>query len=408
MIIFHQHFKLPSQAGSSRLFKLVKGLYENGCGITIITGSSCRAGVPLMGLSFIKENLIYKRFEINDKIGVISLLDFYDQKLSFVLRMISFVIFVFFSILFSFRIKKPIDLVFASSTPLSIVIPAIFFAKTRKKPFIFEIRDLWPEAPIQLGVLKNKALIFLSLWLEKFAYKNAVEIIGLSRGICRKIHLKTKKRVTFIPNSVDDDFFKLRKKECSNKKDEYPLKVVYAGSCGYNNAIEVIFSIAKKAMKDRELSSKVIFFIIGDGPALQKLQSDLPGNVKLMGKQPKTRVAELLVNSDIALFSQRKITKGDFKKDGLPNKYFDFIGAALPIVTGAVREGEMAQEITRECSGIVAEPEDVEELYSALKKIVLSPEIRKQMSMASEILSLKYSTDIMIKKFIILFDGVKK
>lgn len=143
---------------------------------------------------------------------------------------------------------------------------------------------------------------------------------------------------------------------------------------------------------------------MGDGHALQKLRNEKPSNLELKGKISKSKTVEVLVNSDIALFSQRKVSNGDLKKDSLGNKYFDFIGASLPIIAGAVRDGEMAREIIENSCGIVVEPENIDGLYAAVKKLILSNEMRKYMSTASGNLALKYTRKDQTAKFISLLE----
>jgi glycosyltransferase involved in cell wall biosynthesis len=288
--------------------------------------------------------------------------------------------------------------VFASSTPLTIGIPAFIHSKIYKRPFVFEVRDLWPEAPIQLGVLKNKILIQLSTWLELFFYRKASLLIGLSRGICKKIQARSGKPCHFIPNSVDDEFFERRNSRIKDKNKAL-VKVIYAGSCGYNNAIEVLFMVAKKAA-DPLLSGLIQFQLVGDGPALEQLKNDVPRNLSLLGKRSKSDTIDLLMNADIAFFSQRKLEKGDLKKDSLGNKFFDFLGAALPIVAGVVKEGEMAIDIEKYACGIVVEPEDVSSMCHAIKKLANSKALRLQMSNAASELSKKYAGSKIAERFV--------
>lgn len=98
------------------------------------------------------------------------------------------------------------------------------------------------------------------------------------------------------------------------------------------------------------------------------------------------------------------MSNGDLKKDSLGNKYFDFIGASLPIIAGAVRDGEMAREIIENSCGIVVEPENIDGLYAAVKKLILSNEMRKYMSTASGNLALKYTRKDQTAKFISLLE----
>jgi len=338
---------------------------------------------------------------------VISLPDLYDQKRSFALRVLSFLWFSLLAFLIPLFTHRKADVYFASSTPLTIAIPALLMSKLRRKPFAFEVRDLWPDGPIQMEFLKNRFLIFLARALERLSYRNADVVIVHTNGVARIIKARCDTRVVKIPIGVDDLFFNNdRRSEVEVDKEKF--EVVYAGACGYNNAIEVLFSVARKSFTDPLTRNSVEFVIIGDGPALEGKRSQAPPNMTLMGKMPKFKVAEILRESDVALFSQRLVTGGDFKNDVVGNKYFDFLGAKLPIVMGSVPQGEMALEIIENRCGIVTPPEDAASLFEGIKKIYRKPTLRRSMSQASGNLALMYRQCDMTELFCTELEGVAR
>ena len=395
VIILHQHFKLPAQAGSTRIYSFAKGLAKRNYKVTIITGVSCRASFTRDQSRYKICQSMYKRYSLPEGIDVISINDFYNQKLSFSGRLLSFLSFALLSCLVSLKLQS-IQVIFASSTPLSIAIPAISVSKIRKIPFVFEVRDLWPEAPIQLGFLKNRLLIRIARWLERFTYNNAKEIIGISEGICEKIALNSGKIPRFIPHGVDMEFYN-GTVGCSEKKRD-GLKVIYAGSCGYNNAIEVFLKVSQLFASEEDFHN-VNFILVGDGPALEELRGGTWRNVLFLGQLPKTDVVRVLKSADIALFSQRKAAGGNFKKDSLPNKFFDFLGASLPIVAGVEPDGEMEHYLNKYRCGIAVEAENVGDLYDGVKKLIIDGELRKRMSQASQILAREFTKDSQAEKF---------
>jgi glycosyltransferase involved in cell wall biosynthesis len=397
IVILHQHFRLPTQAGSTRIYAFAKGLSNRNHKVIVITGSGCRANIIAAQIKYRRGRLLYEKFSLPEDIEVISINDFYSQKLSFGGRLLSFLLFALASSWVILKLQR-IHVIFASSTPLSIAIPAILSHKIKKIPFVFEVRDLWPEAPVQLGLLKNKAMISLARALEASAYDNASEIIGISEGLGRKIEAKSGKTVIFIPHGVDEEFFGERY-ESGSINNERKLKVIYAGACGFNNAIEVFLHVAQLFASENDFW-KVDFVLIGDGPALEQLRKGSWSNVRFLGELPKTDVIRALKSADIALFSQRKATGGSFKRDSLPNKFFDFLGASLPIVAGVERGGEMERYINNYKCGIAVDSEDVQGLYDGVKRLLIDSNLRKRMSLAAEELGRKFSKKVQVEKFV--------
>ena len=134
-------------------------------------------------------------------IDVIYLKVLYDQKMSVFLRFISFLKFMVLSTYHAYKIKN-IDLVIATSTPLSVGFPAFFLNKIKKLPYIFEVRDLWPEVPIQMGAIKNKLIINILRYVEKAFYKYSIHIVALSPGMIEGV-LKcgvSEEKTSLIPN----------------------------------------------------------------------------------------------------------------------------------------------------------------------------------------------------------------
>ncbi len=374
------------------MYSFAEGLVRTGKNVTVITGVGFRNHDHAGEIIKTGEGLFYKKYKANG-ITIISINDYYAQKLSFPARLLSFLLFVILSIYQSFRHNKT-ALVFATSTPLTVAIPAILLAKIKRIPFLFEVRDLWPEAPIQMGLLKNHLLIKIAGWLEISAYNNACTIIAVSSGICEKIAVKTKTPTVFIPHGVESYFFE---KDRESLRQNTEWRVIYAGSCGFNNAIEVFVEVAR-LFSERKVEN-VNFVIVGSGPALDIL-TVIPPNLELKGSLSKDSVVSELLRSDVALFSQRRVLTGDFKKDSLPNKFFDFIGAGLPIVAGVAMNGEMDRIIRENEIGITAESEDVEALYSALISIVNDPVRLESMSLASKKLSHQFSRSAQVEKFV--------
>ena len=251
ILYIHQYFKTPSEAGGTRSYWLAKKLVDSGFNVTLYTTS---------------DNLNEKKVvEIVDGIKVVYIRLPYSQKMNISQRLYSFVSFMIKATFFALK-EKNIDLIFATSTPLTVGFPALVLKKIKKIPYLFEVRDLWPEVPIQMGGLKNKLLQKLAIYFEKTIYKNAKHIIALSPGMYDGvIKYVSSSKVSMIPNMSKIDEFCQRKKNLNllNKlglKDS-SFKIIHFGALGLANGIDSIIESAKLLKDD----SSIEFVFIGGG-----------------------------------------------------------------------------------------------------------------------------------------------
>lgn len=403
----HQRYTLPNQPWSTRSYFISEELIRRGHEVIVITGSAFNDGAEDFGYSRTRSKYGIIYFSHTKHADVITIPDLFNLRSSVLIRLLRYAIYPIVSIIV-ILLSTRCDLLVVSSGPLPIVIPAILFSRCCNLPYVLEVRDIWPESAIQLGFVKNKFLIKLFEWLEVTGYKRSKVIIGLSKGICGKILRKSKRPVAFIPNGVDDIFFE-NVFDNKSKKDSSEVRVVYAGSCRFNNAINVLFEVARQFEKDQQLSDNVKFILVGDGPALRSelYNSTPPSNIVLYGERPKSEVSRILKACDIALFSQRKASFGDMKMDGLGNKFFDFLGACLPIVAGVVDGGEQRKYIESSRCGIVVEPGDVSALCKAVKRLVLDVQLRSEMSNAANRLRFQFRRKDQVSLFADILEKIE-
>src|SRR5690606_11890552 len=193
ILYLHQYFITPNEPGGTRSYWIAKELIKNGHEVTMITSSTK-----------FDENLVEKNI---DGIKVLYIRETYDQSMSVIRRLKAFTNFMFKASQQALK-QKDVDLVIATSTPLSIGVPALLMRFLRKKPYIFEVRDLWPEVPIQMGVINNSLLIWLTRFFEKVIYKKAKHVIALSPGMRDGVvkYIPTE-RTSMIPNMSKKDEF---------------------------------------------------------------------------------------------------------------------------------------------------------------------------------------------------------
>jgi len=327
ILYIHQYFTTPEEGGGTRSYEFARSLVKRGHKVTILTGSKLNDSLTKGK----RKGDVYI-----EGIHVIYLKTPYSTYMSFKRRLCSFVDFSLHALLAGIRIKG-CDLIFATSTPLTVAIPGIVLSFLRRVPMVFEVRDLWPEVPIQMGVIRNFLLIKLLRWFEAFIYRYSNHIIALSPGMVKGV-LSTGvggNKVTMIPNYCNLDFFKPGKSN-SNKilgkltSNARPI-IAYCGAINYANNLELIIYAAEKL---QEMSNPVIFVIAGEGmlkPKLEKLAKDKKlKNVIFLGKINKYEVVELYRKAIacLVLFNNLPILSTNS-----PNKFFDAISTGKPIIT---------------------------------------------------------------------------
>jgi len=326
ILYIHQYFTTPEEGGGTRSYEFSRSLVKRGHNVTILTGSK-------LNDSLVNEKK--KTDKYIEGVHVIYLKTPYSNYMPFKKRLYSFVDFNLRATLVGIRLKK-YDLIFATSTPLTVAIPGIILSFLRRVPMIFEVRDLWPEVPIQMGVIKNFLLIKILRWFEAFTYRHSNHIIALSPGMVKGVLATgvSRNKVTMIPNFCNLDFFKPKKSNINDlEKLEYnnnPI-IAYCGAISYANNLELIIYAAEKL---QEMSNPVIFVIAGEGmlkPKLEELAKVKKlKNVIFLGKINKYEVVELYRKAIACLVLFKNLP---ILSTNSPNKFFDAISAGKPIIT---------------------------------------------------------------------------
>jgi glycosyltransferase involved in cell wall biosynthesis len=286
----------------------------------------------------------------------------YSNKDSFIKRVFKFVQFSWKATFKTLQLKS--DVLFATSTPLTIAIPGLIYSKSKKIPMVFEVRDLWPELPIAVGAIKNPIIIWFAKWLERYTYKNSTRLIGLSPGMCDGIIRQgvNPNDVTLATNSCDTALFDVDK-AIGQKYKEKKLSflngrklVVYTGTFGLINKVGYLPELAKAVSN---ISSDICFVAIGDGmektEVINKAQElgVLNNNLYFFDPVPKTEIVKLLSAADLSLS-----LFGPVKEmwHNSANKLFDALASQTPI--GINYGGWQKGFIEEHHCGIVLDIED--------------------------------------------------
>lgn len=365
-----QVFETGDGAGSERHFFFCKYAVSKGHQATAITSNvdykNARVKIP-------GETGTVKRAV--EGVEILYVYSYANFRGSFIKRFYYYLTYFFFSIIQSFKLKKP-DVIYAVSTPLTVGLLGYIISRLRGIPFIFEVTDVWPDAAVACGVVKNKTLIKLAHWLEMFCYRKAVHIVGLTRGICDNIIAKgiDRKKVSIITNGVDFSLFSFAgddsKRLSLRNKLGFGERFVamYMGAHGAYNSLNTIIDAAV-ILKD---DPRFLFVFVGDGDEKQKLQQHVfeYGLTNVMFLQPIPRIesAALLDCADVFLLPNRK---GDYFTGNLPNKLFDYLASARPVVVSGA--GETPELVMAAECGRVGSAEDSQAMAESLVELATMP-----------------------------------
>ncbi len=363
VLLIHQAFVPPHEPGGTRHYELGRHWVEQGHRFTIVTGD-CNY---LTGKSSVsKKGLV----EVQDLDGVRVLRAYTYPSLhkSFVWRVFAFVSFMVTGILVALRAGK-IDLVMGTSPSLFQGASAWVVAVLKRRPFLLEIRDLWPEFAIEMGVLKNPILIRLSRWLERFLYARATHILVNSPAY--RDYLLEKgipdAKISVIPNGVDPAMFDPdargeRTRDAWNLADKFV--VTYAGALGQANDIATIIGAAERLRGNPQIH----FLVAGDGkerPNLEKLvQLSKLTNVTFIGSRPKAEMTDLLAASDACVATLQNIA---MFRTTYPNKVFDYMAAGRPTILGI--DGVIREVVEKAHGGVFVTPGDDQALAAAVEQL---------------------------------------
>ena len=341
ILYLHQYFKTPIEGGAVRSWYLAKSMVDAGHDVVMITS----------------HNQPYAVSKTIDGITVHYLPVYYDNRLGFTGRILSFIKFFWLAFQKSKR-EYSVDICYATSTPLTIGLLAWWLKKARRIPYVFEVRDLWPEAPVQMGIVRNVLLKKLLYKMEALIYRHAEQMVALSPGIRDGIEkVCADKPITIIPNISDCDFFQPESKDPQLEKIfnvENRFVVSYFGAAGPVNKLDYLVDIIRYC---KHHSRDDLFFLIqARGAELARIEKEIEAlhwpYVHFLNYSGKDSLKNLLNVTDAVYIS---FDNKPVLQSNSPNKFFDSIASGKLCIVNT--KGWIKELIEREEFGFYANPE---------------------------------------------------
>src|SRR5215216_488777 len=373
ILLLNQSFVSPDEPGHTRHFEMAQ--YLHGCGDElVIIGSDSNYQT---GLRTVERKGLYVE-QVIDGVHVLRAYSAQTLHRSYFWRFISFFSFMFSSVWAALQVKDA-DLIMGTTPPIFQAVSAWFVAFVRRKPFLLEVRDLWPEFAISMGVIKNPILITLAHWLEKFLYARATHILVNSPAYKEYILGKGvhEEKISFIPYGTDVNMFNPNM-DGSSVREKLGLKdkflVLYAGAMGQAHDLYTVLRAAKRLNDE----SHIYFVFFGDGKERPNLQAEAQRldlkNVIFAGVCPKKEMPSIVASADVCLAI---LQRNSMFRTPYPNKVFDYMAAGRPTVL--VIDGVIREVIETSHGGVFVEPGDDAQLAKTILELSRDPQRVRQM-----------------------------
>ena len=355
ILLIHQIFVTPEEGGGTRHFELGKFLTAKGHKVTVIASD----------VDYLSGKKKSKKMEVKDGVNIIYSYTYSGVHKSFLHRAFSFFTFSLTSFVNALK-EKEVNIVWGTSPPLFQSITAFVVAKLKKKPFVFEVRDLWLDFAKELGIVRNKILLKIFKFLEIFLYKNADKIIVNSPGFIPFIKKYIdEEKIVLIPNGVITKEFEVSQEVVYELREQLKLNkkfvVLYAGNIGVANDIETIIETARflKSYDD------ILFLLIGGGIKKNELhvkcEREGLNNVVFLGTIPKRDIPKYISIADVCVATLKNIP---LFKTTYPNKVFDYMAAGKPVILAI--DGVIRKVVEDANAGMWVEPGNAKQMRDAV------------------------------------------
>jgi glycosyltransferase involved in cell wall biosynthesis len=274
------------------------------------------------------------------------------------------------------RARGPFDVVYATSPPLFVGAAGLALHRLKRAPFVFEVRDLWPESAVALGELSSPRAIAWAGKLEELCYNRASRIVVVTEGIRQRLIQRgfPAGKLALLPNGANTDLFQPQPALGAQFRAEHSLPAdafvaIYAGIHGIAQGLETVLHAASLLRN----TPGVRFVLVGEGPVkpeLQALAAQLRlDNLLMLPEQPRAAMPVILSAADAAIVPLRKL---ELFQGALPSKMFDAWACGLPLLLSI--DGEARRTLEAAQGGLTIPPEDPDALADAIRALAAEPD----------------------------------
>jgi glycosyltransferase involved in cell wall biosynthesis len=367
ILFFNQYFATPKGSYGTRAYEFAKRWVAAGHQVSVITSVYERSDIEASGFltRLTVEGVDVRVLNIRQA-----------NRHGFILRVMTFLMYAFVATWFALTEKA--DVVLCSSGPITVGIPGLAARWVRRLPMVFEVRDLWPEGAIQLGILQNRTMVRLARWFEALCYRSASLVVALSPDQAAHIQTRIEDLICeTVPNAADNEFA-----DTLPEGDPLPSWAVGKHLAIYGGAIGLINDCGQFLRLGEELRARgrddITIVILGEGSERPRLERESEEksltNIRFLGPRPRTEVFQWLKRADLSLFTVKNVP---FLDSASPNKVFDAFAVGIPMVQ--TTQGWLKELFEEEACGFTVPIGDTAEMADAVEALVGSSELRHRM-----------------------------
>lgn len=395
ILFLSDNFPPEGNAPASRTYEHAIRWVKNGHKVTVIT---CAPNFP--------EGKVYKGYRNSwysksnmDGVNVVRVKTFISANEGFLLRIFDYMSFMVSGFLAGLMVKKP-DVIVATSPQFFTAVAGWALSGVKRRPFVFELRDIWPASITAVGAMKKSFVIRQLERLELFLYRRADKIVSVTESFKTELVKRgiESGKISVVLNGVD-----LSRYTPANEKDvtlaqQYGLEgkfvVGYVGTHGMAHGLPSLVDAAEKLAKRKD----IVFLFAGGGSAKLELNKYIKSkkleNVVSVDRIQKELMPKLWSLCDVSLVHLKDT---ELFKSVIPSKVFESMGMGLPIIIG-VPEGEATSIVSKANAGIIAAPESPESIANAVINLHDNQELYQQYRVASLQSAKKFSRDVLAEK----------
>ncbi|MBL8320535.1 MAG: glycosyltransferase family 4 protein [Burkholderiaceae bacterium] len=377
ILFLSDNFPPEVNAPSSRTHEHCRQWAEAGEQVTVIT---CAPNFPHGRVFDGYRNRLWQQ-EVVDGIRVIRVWSYVAANEGFARRILDYMSYMVMAFIAGVLVRR-VDVVVGTSPQFFTAIAAWAVGAVKRKPFVFELRDLWPESIKAVGAMRESAAIHWLERLELFLYRRAARVVSVTHSFRDALVRRgiDGDKIDVVTNGVDMERFSPRRKDADLQRElgfEGCFVAGYIGTHGMAHALETLLA-AMHALQQRLEGEDVRLLLLGDGARKAALKAEAArlrlSNVKFLDTVPKDQVVRYWSLLDVSIIHLRRT---DLFSTVIPSKLFECMGMGIPVLHGVA--GESASIVEREQAGLLFEPENANQLVESILRLRADANLRHQL-----------------------------